>query len=258
MVHCKNCGGTFDETAVKCPYCGTMHFAGAAAAYNQKIETITDDLKDLGDLPAQAYKDAVVTQGKHISKILLTTVIVVALIAGLVFAVFILPGLLTENYDAEIARQQVIWSQTVYPELDALYEAGDFDAILAFETDLYSDNDNIYSLFSWSHYNFLESYRTHTEVVEAQARFATDLAYSEFDLGYILYFALGAYQDTSFEGYTETDLIYLTEYYQSASDFLQENFDFTEDDLAQLYQTFTADDGWVGLNETMAYMEAFI
>ncbi len=255
MIICKNCGGKFAEDATKCPYCGTMHFAGAAIAYNKKIEDLTDDLEDLADLPAQEYTQTVAAHGKHTAKILAITTGICLLVTMLSFALFTLQN---NSKEEDNAKAQILWAQETYPTLDTLYEAGDFAAILAFENSLYADDDNIYDLFSWSHHAFLDVYRSYTEVLDIEDMLLNGSYVGSFEAGLLLSFALDAYEDNSYYDYSETDLVYLAQYYQKANDILEEHFALTQADLTTIYQVLSAEDDWVSLSETMGYMEDFI
>ena len=47
MVICKNCGGSFNDEADRCPYCGTMHKKGAYAKFRRKVSDVIDRLLGL-------------------------------------------------------------------------------------------------------------------------------------------------------------------------------------------------------------------
>lgn len=56
MIVCPNCGGSFDESEPKCPYCGVINEAGAENEYNEKIENIRQRLDYVDDEAKNEYR----------------------------------------------------------------------------------------------------------------------------------------------------------------------------------------------------------
>ncbi|MFI3170281.1 MAG: hypothetical protein R3Y06_10090 [Faecalibacterium sp.] len=155
---CDNCGGTFAADVVSCPYCGAAHLAGATAAHQAQINEMTDELEALGNSQRDAFQKSFTQQKKTSSRL-------VFIIGGVLFCLFVIPlffiACIAPNVlnVSEEKKLQLAWQSEAYPTLDALYEQGDFDAIIAYEDALLSDADNFYSLEDWSHYDFLCDYR---------------------------------------------------------------------------------------------------
>ncbi|MFI3170284.1 MAG: hypothetical protein R3Y06_10105 [Faecalibacterium sp.] len=246
---CKSCGGTFADSATKCPYCGTMHLAGATEAYNQKFEDMNDDLAALGDTHTAVYKETAQRQTKHVGKVLIITLAVVLGFAGISFALTKLIDSFDDNTDDIKAQMQ--WQTEYFPVLDALYEAGEFDELLAFELAVYTDTD--FSLYAWTHYEFLTCYSTYTECLSYIADYENGEVLSEFPYTQMLYFYLEEQTSRSYRSYTETDCAYVDEYLIVIADFLEESLSLQEDDLLAL-RTELLDDNFISYSLCSDYI----
>ena len=84
MVNCETCGGEFDASLVRCPYCGTAYEPAAEEEYMGKLEKVREDL-------SEHTKDADHAVWKTFKKILLTSIIVIVIFAVLCLIVLIIP-----------------------------------------------------------------------------------------------------------------------------------------------------------------------
>lgn len=252
---CKSCGGVFSDDEVKCPYCGTMHLAGATAAYRQKIEDINEDLAELGDLPAESYKETVTSQGRKVFKIILITV---AILFGILLLAY-LPILIFEKNasynDADYLKAQMLWEQEHFSELDALYTAGDYQGLLALEDALYAE-DNSFSIYNWEHSDFLSAYRIYNEFLISKAVYDTGEEISNIEYSSILNFAVAKYETNLYQTYTEEELVLLASYRAEATSFLEESLGLTEDDLSAFYQDCMEKYDWVSYSRCAEYIDA--
>ena len=83
-IKCESCGGEFDASLVRCPYCGTAYEPAAEEEYMDKLEDVRDDLSD-------HTKDADNAVGKTFKKILLIAIIVTVIFAVLCIIALITP-----------------------------------------------------------------------------------------------------------------------------------------------------------------------
>ena len=84
IVNCETCGGVFDTSLVRCPYCGTAYEPAAEEEYMDQLEDIREDL-------SQHTTDADHATGKMIQKSLRIALIVIAVLAVLGLIVLIIP-----------------------------------------------------------------------------------------------------------------------------------------------------------------------
>lgn len=246
---CDNCGGTFAEDAPKCPYCGAMYFAGASAAYDKKIEDLTDDLADLADDAAVVYKQ---TMRRHIKYIVIMLGIAVLVVVITVLLAY--RSNISSNRNAEDYRAQLAWAQTAYPMLDAWYEAGDFDAILAYQEELQNDKTNNYNLYDWEHYDFWSAYYTYTDCLEIITRYENNETIWEGELISAMLFAMETYEPTTYQIYTDEELELLTEYRAEVFLFLQEILNVTTQDFEDFYSQAADVDGGVYYSECQKFV----
>lgn len=246
---CRSCGGTFADSATKCPYCGTMHLVGATEAYNQKFEDMNDDLAALGDTHTAVYKQTAHRQTTRVGKVVIITLAVALGFAGLSFALTTLIDSAYDNTDA--VKAQMLWQTEYFPILDTLYEAGEFDELLACEEAVYSDTD--FSLYTWTHYEFLSCYRTYTECLSYIDDYENGAVLSAYPYTQMLYFYLDEQTNRSYRCYTEADCALIDEYLVVVADFLEESLSLQEDDLVAL-STELIDDNFVSYSLCSDYI----
>ncbi len=257
MIVCKNCGGTFAENVTKCPYCGTMHLAGATAAYNQKFEDMTDDLADLGDEHIDEYKKAMHTQSKHALRQISIVAAIVVGASAIIFALSQVVTSATQSSNVDSIKAQLAWQTETFPMLDALYEAGDYEALVTFDSELYASGAD-YTIYEWAHYDFLYtyySYRTCHEIIESYAQGGT---LSDYNYTQLFYFSIAQYDDHYYLNYTEEDTLLIADFYAEVTAFLDESIGISAADTLALYEEFYQEDGWVSYSECADYIEAYL
>lgn len=85
-VRCNKCGGWFDTSEPKCPYCGAIYVPGAEAEYMDKLGDIREDMEDLEDL-------ALSETGSEMKSALKKTFLTVLAVAGGIIALFLIAAL---------------------------------------------------------------------------------------------------------------------------------------------------------------------
>ena len=83
-VNCETCGGEFDASLVRCPYCGTTYEPAAEEEYMGKLENVREEL-------SEHTKDADHAVWKTFKKIFLTAIVVTVIFVLLCIIVLIIP-----------------------------------------------------------------------------------------------------------------------------------------------------------------------
>ncbi|MBO4915422.1 MAG: hypothetical protein J5449_09475 [Oscillospiraceae bacterium] len=122
-VICKSCGADYAANIPNCPYCGTMNLPVAEDEYMDKLESVRSDLENLGDLAAR--------KGKAHMKALYRRLLIIAAVLALAIAVGFGVHLSRERAEAKTDKAEYLWQREFFPQLDACYDAGDYDALRA-------------------------------------------------------------------------------------------------------------------------------
>ena len=102
IVNCGTCGGEFDASLVRCPFCGTAYKPAAEEEYMDQLEDVREDL-------SQHTSDADHATGKLVRKSLCIAVIVAVIIAVLCFIVLVIPKSGSSHNEDELnSRKQVL------------------------------------------------------------------------------------------------------------------------------------------------------
>lgn len=244
---CKNCGAAFDDNAPKCPYCGQMNYQGAEKKYKKDLGKIHRDLGQLAEKPKEEY-------AKKSVSVLKRVLIVVALCLIAVLCYFIYSQA-KEAGLKEKQRQQLMWEDENFPQLDQWYEAGEYDRILEFQYQLY-DEVSPFDIYSWKHFGFLGYYRDYNSCRQLSDMVKEQKECSEYILTEGLWSAMVlAYEntDSSLDSITTKrsvpDSYQLTledrervdQYREFARELLFDTLQFTEDEAQQLYDASIKD-----------------
>lgn len=146
-VICRNCGAEFDASLPNCPYCGGMNLPGAETAYMNKLEGIRDGLEDLGIVGKEETKAHAKRIGK---KLLIAGVVLIAIVIGAVVY-----SLLNERNQAAEDRAEYLWQREGFKELDAYYDAGDYEQLVKA---YYSASDEGHNVWQYKHSQFCDYY----------------------------------------------------------------------------------------------------
>ncbi len=118
---CQACGAEIDDTMPKCPYCDTLIPKGAEKAYMEKLYGINEDMEELKEIPIQAVIEETKSQGKRIRKIIMITVIIVLVLAG----IFMWSD---KKYERDHTADY-IWEEQNFPMMSELYEEGKYEEL---------------------------------------------------------------------------------------------------------------------------------
>jgi len=155
---CKSCGAEVEADFAYCPYCGTINIVGAEKEYFRDLENVRQDLADMGDDSKEEFQNTV----KSGSGFALKTFIIV----GSIVLAFVLIALLA-NYIEDLRYEKAFRDAGIeesyypkeYPELDKMYEDGQYSELVAYLSD---NADELGSdIYSWKHYYFISAYKYH-------------------------------------------------------------------------------------------------
>lgn len=151
MIVCPNCGKEYDEDLPKCPSCDSTNLKGAEKEYLKQLENVREDMEDLEEVSGEEIRREVKSQSRRIRKILLICLGTVAALA----AVFYISrnGICRDERDY---KAEYLWQQENFPEMDRLYEAGDYEALYTFCAS--EENAGESGMYSWEHYPFVMAY----------------------------------------------------------------------------------------------------
>lgn len=250
MVTCENCGGEFSEQESCCPYCGVIYQPGAERQYWEKMGTIRDDMEALGQTPAELYKKELRQQAKKSGKWLKRTAVCLAAAAVAIGGV----SAWGQARELEEEKAQILWEREQYPQLDAWYEAGDFDAILKFEEEQEGD----FYIRSWEHAAFLNCYRDYQICLQDYEELRTEEADEEYRqsiLADFLYFG-GSVSRQEESGYDTKEWELLQQYQEHCAAMCREILRLGQED-ALPYESLSKE-GYVSYDACADYAEAWM
>lgn len=199
MLYCENCHAPIPEDRAKCPYCGAFHASGGEKKYMERLYELKEDVEELSALPAAEYRSEM-GKAVRLVRVMLLLFATAAAIAGILFYCSRKLGGFGPSEEAR--KAQMLWEQENFPRLDAMYDAGDYDAILEFEYE--TNQDEYHSLSNWKHYDFLNAYRWYLSCKEEAAKAAAGVS-SEEDVFWCLIDAMFLLQEQPWVIYTEAE-----------------------------------------------------
>lgn len=162
MAKCENCGAEIAEDEPRCSHCGTFQYPGAEKEYWDKIHQVHEDLKDLEEVPREAYEKEIKRHARTLGRRMGIGVAALAVVIGgrMIWSHY------TEKREQKEQKAQLVWQNENFPQLDEWYAQGDYDAILEFEQELY-EKDSSYHIWNWEHAEFLAGYEEYCRGKEA-------------------------------------------------------------------------------------------
>ena len=241
-IICPTCGGRFEENAKACPFCGTMYLPGAQEAYRQRLADMQEDLEDLSDAGSEHARVA----AGHVSKKILRTV----LISLIVLAAIILFAVIAARRDRQDVRAEYEWQQTHFPEMETLYENGEYDALVdMYRTAVEEGHDSVYD---WEHAAFCRSAEYVRYLDDAFATSKEPL--SEEDLTWILYCELKLDGALSGRQLSAGERNALQDMAAAYIEDMKNRFD-VEDPAFKALQSAVAKDGYVDYDECESFIK---
>lgn len=146
-ILCSGCGGAFDDTLPKCPYCGILNYKGAEAEYLSKLEAVNDHMEELGDVPAIETGKAIRRRSRSVLKLL----VILAACMGALFLLF----LLLNREEKRDNQADFLWKRENYPKLDALYEQEQYEELMNVIEQAVDEEKPVYG---WEHMSFYDEW----------------------------------------------------------------------------------------------------
>ena len=157
---CSNCGAPVALNMPKCPYCGHIYEEGAERQFMQELEATRQKLDRVDDEARAGYRQ----EWKKTSVSVVKKVVIALVIIGAVAGLFVLSEWMLFHDGKKDYAQEMVWQHEHFPELDALYEAGNYDeALELFYT--YSEEDH--DMWDWQYYDELMDYAEQEAAAES-------------------------------------------------------------------------------------------
>ena len=146
-IICPQCGGIIPSGAPRCPYCGSAYAPEAEREYMQKLHKVRGELDKVGNVGAEVSGKEIGKVGKKIAVVLGIIFVLAAIISA--------AGVISRSRENARNRREYEWKQKAIPEMNELYERGDYDALLEkFHEAQYGEH----IFYEWEHYTFCELY----------------------------------------------------------------------------------------------------
>lgn len=261
MAKCENCGAELADHEPRCSHCGAFQYPGAEKEYWSKVRKIHHDLKDLEEVPKEAYESEV--RG-HVRKLGIRLGIGTAVLAAAISG-----WMIYSHYKGEKAleaqRAQLVWQKEQFPRLDAWYAQGDYDAILEFERQIYEE-DSPYHIWNWEHAAFVAGYDEYCQGKDAgrilknqeeKSRKEERRKMEDVWLEGLLYSSMSLkcrLDSRELYLYTEDEVKLLREYQEELWKLTGEIFELTDEELEDIWSEVSSD-GIVSYKACQTYVK---
>lgn len=156
---CPNCGAPVDLTMPKCPYCGHIYEEGAEKRFMQELEMTRQKLDRVDDEARAGYRQEWKRNTRSVTRKIVLALVIIAALAGL----YIYSEHRLFSDDGKDYAKEMAWQHEHFPELDELYEAGNYEEALdLFFT--YSEEDH--DMWDWKYYDELMDYAEQESAAE--------------------------------------------------------------------------------------------
>lgn len=148
-IICRQCGSEIPPGLPRCPYCGSAYEPEAEREYMRKLEKVRADLSQVGEAGAEASRREIRSVSSRVLRILGVILVIALILMGIVHW--------HQQRENTKNRQEYTWQQEVFPELDRLYETGDYQTLLD-KVRAYEDEGH--PMYQWKHRVFCELYES--------------------------------------------------------------------------------------------------
>lgn len=145
QVICRSCGAEYPSELPACPYCGTMNLPAAEKEYMNKLEDVRSDLEELSGLAGR--------EAGRGTKALLKKLMIAVAAAVLVLLAVLGYNSYRARAEAEKEKAEYLWQREAFAEMDRLYSAGDYDALLELYLDAGGEGHHVWD---YAHRDFCE------------------------------------------------------------------------------------------------------
>ena len=235
MIICKNCGGKYDSSLSKCPYCSTMNKKGAYRDFRHKVQDIIDGLTGLRYETSRSMSRIVFSA---ILRGLIITVICVGIGAALGLSANV-NYYNDKEYDQD-TLEDIIWEDENLEKMEKAYAEGDYETVRK----LIYQNTKV--TFNWEHYASFMLKDTYDDLFDG------DLTRYRFEK--ILYFI--CYPDY----YANTKRMSDEEYQDYLNDRSQaisrmNELGYSESELLSIYDSCKDNYGYIEMSKLDKYMK---
>lgn len=236
MIYCENCHAQIEEDSAKCPYCGALNVSGGEKQYMERLYDIKKDVEGLSAVPEQEYRREIGKTGRMIRRTFLITAVFAATVG---LFLFLWQKFTDYGPTAEEARAQMQWEKEIFPKLDALYEAGDYDGVM--ECVYENQEESYYSIDNWKHADFINVYTWYQSCTERLAK-AASKGYDGEAAGECILDALFLLQERKYDSYTESEEALIAAYQEEVRKQIAAVLDIRESELTLLYEECCVED----------------
>lgn len=236
MIYCGNCHAPMEEDNAKCPYCGALYVPGGEKHYMEQLYDIKKDVEELTAVPGEAYRREIGKTGQVIRRTFLAATVLLVFV-GLLF--FVNRKHINSEPTAEDMHAQMMWKKEVFPQLDALYAAGDYDGVMTcvFE----NQEESYYSIDNWKHADFINVYTWYQSCMEKLERAASE-GYDEERVEACILDVLFLIQERTYDSYTEDEEALIAAYQREVREQTCAEFDISEEEIDRLYESCCVED----------------
>lgn len=256
---CENCGAEYEYQAPCCPYCGTINEIGAEQQYMNKLQDLKQDLGKMRQVAPDAYAQEIRSTGRRTGIAAFIIIVALALIIGsFAFCYYYRVNVL----ETREMKSQLLWEQQYFPQLDEWYDNQEFDKILEFQTELYTneETENI-ALYRWKHIQFIRNYERYVYLQELAGQINDGETIWDSEKSSALYDSLNLIylEETSKEcGVELTDNIdLLRKYGIYAGEFLQNYLGMSEAQISDAYAQ-TTQEGIISFKACESYAKQLV
>lgn len=236
MLYCENCHAPIPEESAKCPYCGAFNASGGERQYMEQLYDLKEDVEELSEVPEMEYRREMGKIGRMLFRTFLVFAGLAAVCAGVAF-------LYQKSIDYEITpeemREQAEWEREVFPKLDALYAAGDYDGVM--ECVFENQAESYYSIDNWKHADFINVYTWYQTCTEGLDK-ADSEGYDAEKAGECILDVLFLIQERKYDSYTEDEESLIEAYQEEVKRKVGTVFGVQEEALTLLYEECRVED----------------
>ncbi len=243
VITCNSCGGRFEDTLPKCPYCDTMNYKGAEAEYLEELEKLRSDMEELGDYSEEEIKKEIRKQGKFLRRTLICCCVVVAVVLFLFWQ--------KENTDKKNRQADYTWKKENYPLMEEMYEAEQYEKLVLFYEEAVEEDRPVWS---WEHAAFCEVLSDIYYVESILQKETKGEVLSSIHYALLLYYGWKL-QDISDEDISEVEKDILLSKAKHILEDFETRWNFTEEELELFEKEKEENSGWISVDFCEKYIE---
>jgi len=245
-IICPSCGGEFEDTMPKCPYCETLHIKGAEAEYMEKLEDVRSDMAQLGEVPEAETKKELKKQGKLVG--IIFAVLAAIVLLGVIWFIW------NNREEKRDVQAEYLWKQENFPIMEELYEQEEYDELLKFYRDALMNDTPV---MEWENVWFCEVLERLDDMdyfwrLKESGEKMIDGDYTSF-----LYNGWRFKNGKGTWLLTEEQVERLTPEIEQAMERFEDYWQFDEEDLAGFEREMAGNDGYVSYEYCQKYVKTW-